>query len=748
MPSTPGLGSDMVGRVLADGALFLLADESGDVPIQNTLGFGFYHLDTRFLSAYTIEVAGQSPILLSASADSSSYQTIQLANPYFVAAGREILPETISIRRDRFVDGALHERLGLFSYNRLEVPIEVTFTFAADFRDILDVRGLSRGERGQVLEPTFPRVPAVAEDGPSAASLSYRGPDGLIRRTDILVDATPTARDVVADLGVGTGSAALFGRLPRLLRPTGEALPPVSGIRLRFRVVLQPSRPYSIGCSIHPSVERQVLPRPRVNFDLASARLRREYEERWVSSCASYTTENAAFNRLLHRSILDLRALIIRQPTGPLMVAGLPWRASPSGRDALLASEHALALNPEIAVGALRFLAERQGSEEDPGRDEEPGKILQQVKAGDLTRSERAPVSLSYCASDPTPLFISLFCRAMDWLGDDNLFEELRPAVLRAMDWIDRYGDRDGDGLIEAVSRSPDGPRYPVWRGSADAYAFPRGTPAEPPLAPIELQGYVRDAKVRLSTLLRRTGDVVLSERLGRDAERLGELIHALYWMSDESYYAPALDGQKQRVPLVASSPGHLLWADAISPERASPIVRRLLSDDLFSGWGIRTVSARAPSYNPMSYHNGSVWLQDTAMIVAGLRRFGYDEPALRVGGALCDASLMLGVDGVPELFCGFPRDRRTNAGPSPYSLACAPHAGSSAGVFLLLTSFLGLVPDAANHRLGVRPRIPASLGSITVRNLRIGRATVDFVAGPSGVRVLAQRGDVEVFAQ
>ncbi len=734
----------MTGRVLADGPLFFYTDEGGDLPTGAGLGYGLYFLDTRHLSAFTVEIAGQAPILLASSADSASYQTIQLANPYFLAGGREVLPETISIRRNRIVDGALHERIGIFNYNRFEVLLDLALTFAADFRDILDVRGLSRGERGQLLEPTFPRPPTNPEVSPNPVSLSYRGADGLVRRTDILIDLAPVARDIVAELSLGTSSAALLSRLPRRMRSSSET-PPVPGVRLRFKIALQPSRPRSIGCSIHPSVERQVLPRPRINFDLAAARLRREYEERWAGNCTSFATENDSFNRLLHRSLLDLRALLTRQPSGPLLIAGLPWAASPTGRDALLAAEHALALNPEIAVGALRFLAERQGSEDVPKRDEEPGKILQQVKVGDLARP---PGSLSYSSPDPTPLFVSLFCRAMDWLGDDNLFEELRPSVLRAVDWIDRYGDRDGDGLLEAGSRSADGPVYPVWRGSADAYSFPDGKLAEGPLVPIELQGYVRDAKARLARLLGRGADIALAERLFKDAERLSDLIHALYWMPDEGYYAAALDGRKMQVPLVTSAAGHLLWADAISPERAAPIVRRLLAEDLFSGWGIRTVSSLSQAFNPMSYHNGSVWLHDGAMIVAGLRRFGYDEPALRVGGAMCEALLRLGSDSVPELFCGFPRDRRSDAVPSPYLLACAPHARASGAVFSLLASFLGLVPDATHHRLAMRPRIPESLGAITVRNLRVGRASVDFVAGPSGTQVLAQRGDLEVFAQ
>ena len=737
----------MTGRVLADGPLYLYTDEDGDVPIGEGVGFGLYFLDTRHLCAFSLEIAGQAPIVLAASSDTSGYQTIQLANPYFVASGREILPETISIRRNRIVDGALHERLGLLNFNRFEVSLDLALTFAADFRDILDVRGLYRGERGQVLEPAFPRPLSNPDESPNPVSLSYRGPDGLIRRTDILVDVAPVARDIVADVSLGSSSAALLSRLPRRLRSAGDS-PPVPGVRLRFRVALPPARPHSIGYSIHPSVERQVLPRPRVNFDLAAARVRREYEERWAGACASYTTENDSFNRLIRRSVLDLRALLVRQPTGPLLVAGLPWYAAPSGREALLAAEHTLGLNPEIAVGALRFLSERQGREEISTRDEEPGKVPQRVRVAGLARTPRSPETLSYSDPDPTPLFISLFCRAMDWLGDENLFEELRPSVLRAVDWIDRYGDRDGDGLFEAVSRVADGPAYPVWRSSPDAYPFPNGTSAEGPLVPIELQGYVYDAKARLARLLGRGSDMVLASRLGRDVDRLGELIHALYWMPDEGYYAAALDGRKQQVPIVTSAPGHLLWADAISPERAAPVVRRLLSEDLFSGWGIRTVSSLSPAFNPMSYHNGSVWPQDAATVVAGFRRFGYDDPALRIGGALCEGLLRLGAESVPELVCGFPRDRRSNAPPSPYSLACSPHARASGAVFSLLASFLGLVPDAANRRLAMRPRIPECLGSITVRNLRVGRASVDFVAGPSGVQVLGQRGEVEVFAQ
>lgn len=734
----------MEGLVLAENRVFLVTDNLGDVPIGNTRGYGLYHLDTRFLSALTLEINGFRPELLTSSAEHNYLENIQLTNPSFILSdGTRVSPQTISIRRIRFINGSLEERIGLFSYNRFPVPIEIVLTFSADFRDMFEVRGYLSAPRGQVLEPTLGGQPFSPESLSDTVSLNYVGLDGLRRRTDVILEQQPTERAMLPGGELRVATAGL--QIPEMKPVEAELAPMPPAVRVRYRLVLEPQRPYALTYSVLPVVDDQSPERPRARFDIAAAEIRRSYEQDWLRECASVETSNAVFDQMLYRSEIDLRALLARYPSGPYPLGGVPWHSAPLGRDALITASQTLLLNPELAIGTLRFLAAHQGKEVNHWRDEEPGKIPHEVRYGELTNRGEVPYSPYYGSVDATPLFLILFGKLMDWLDDESLYEEFLPAVDRALDWIDLYGDLDGDGLVEYATHSPRGLRNQAWRDSEDSYRFPDGSLAEAPIASVEVQGYVYDAKVRLAGLFRRKGRVDQADRLEREARELRRAVDERFWMPDEDYYALALDHRKVQVPAVTSNPGHLLWSNAVEPERAEYLIRRLLADDLFGGWGIRTLSALSPNFNPMGYHEGTVWPHDNAIIASGLRRYNHPDQANRVVEAVFHAGLHFRYFRLPELYCGFTRDVRYRVSPSEYPVASSPQSWAAGSTLQFLKTMLGLRAEAWAKRVIVRPHLPEWLSEVTVRRLRVGKAQVDFIASKDGVRVLTTRGEVDV---
>ena len=737
----------MEGLVLSENRIFLLCDDFGDVPPGNTRGFGLYHLDTRFLSALQLEIDGFRAELLSCSAQHNYLGNIQLTNPAFVLPdGRPVGPQTVSIRRNRFIDGALEERIGLFNYNLFPIKVQLALTFSSDFRDMFDVRGYRRAERGQVLDPTSDGQVLTPESTSDTISLNYLGLDGVFRRTDLIFEQPPTRRELIPG-GQLTVTSAAF-RFPELrpIEPQLSLMPPA--VRVTYELELEPQRPYSVTYYALPVVDERAPKRPRARFDIAAAELRRSYEQDWVAECTSITTNNEVFNQMLHRGQIDVRALLARYQTGPLPLAGIPWYSAPFGRDALITSDQTLILNPSVAVGTLRFLAAHQGKEVSDWRDEQPGKILHEIRYGEFTKRGLVPHSPYYGTLDATPLFLVLFCKVMDWLDDDALYEAMLANVERALEWIADHGDMDGDGLVEYQTRSPEGLRNQAWKDAYDSYKLPDGSLVDPPIAPVEVQGYVYDAKTRLADLFRRKGRVALAEQLEREAQQLRRDIDERFWMPDEEFYAQALDYRKLQVPSVTSNPGHLLWSRALSHERAEVVARRLLAGDMFSGWGIRTLSSLSPNFNPMSYQNGSVWPHDNSIIAAGLRRYGHDREANEVIESIFRAAHHFRYFRLPELYCGFTRDERYRATPAEYPVSCSPQSWAAGSAILFVKTILGLGARAWAKRLHLRPHLPEWLREVNVRNLRVGAAQVDFVATHEGVRVLDARGDLEVIVE
>ncbi|TMG18615.1 MAG: amylo-alpha-1,6-glucosidase, partial [Chloroflexi bacterium] len=556
------------GRVvLKENRIMMVSDEMGDIPAGNTSGLGLYFSDTRFLSAYEFRLNRLQPILLSASVDESYVATFQMVNPVLLLdeGKRRIPQQSLSIRRSRFIYGGLHERIGIQNCGSEPVEIECALRIEADFRDMFDVRGY----RLQLLGKMRP-----IDVGSQGLTFTYDGQDGLMRRTEVVVNRAPTTQHE------GT---------------------------LTWRFPLTSKETVTLVIDIIPLIGENE-PMLSYLYDDALQALQSSYR-RWHEQTTRIRTDNAFLDRgLLRRSQMDLRILLEEFDSGLFPMAGIPWFSAPFGRDALITSIQTLMLNPEIARGTLRYLAQQPGRRIDPAREEEPGKILHEVRYGELANLKQIPHTPYYGSVDSTPLFLVCAVEMMDWLNDQDLFVELLPALLNALAWVDRYGDADQDGFVEYAERASGGVRNQGWKDSSDSLLYPDGRPVELPAALVEVQGYVYQAKVGLSRILERLGQSALAERLAGEAAELRRRFELKFWLDAEQFYAQGLDRHKSPISSITSNPAHCLWAGIIDPERAELLRDRLMAPDMFSGWGIRTLSTDSPHYNPMSYHNGTVW--------------------------------------------------------------------------------------------------------------------------------------------
>jgi len=708
--TVPPLAADFSSQVLAvkEGETFLYSDLAGDLDDRREHGHGLYHRDTRFLSHLRMRLSSRDPVLLSSSSERSYMSYADLTNPELYTDGELAVPQqTLNIRRIRAINGRLFERVRVKNYNPYPVELTVSFSLAADFADIFEVRGLRRPTRGH-LEP--PKT-----DG-RRAEFGYGGEDGVVRRTLIEFNPDPDRLEVVGDRVEADFVVRLASHQTKLISSTME--PVIDGVR-----------PIA------------------VEFDAAVHQLRRSYED-WERECAHIDTDNEVFNQLLVRGLRDLRALYTITDRGGVMAAGIPWYVTVFGRDALISAHQMLMVNPSPARDALRLLARYQGQRDDPWRDEEPGKILHEIRRGELAGAGLVPHTPYYGSADATPLFVFLYAQYFRWTGDLEFAGELLPNVRAALEWIDRFGDRDGDGFLEYLTRSPAGIANQGWKDSYDSVPHEDGTLASGPIALVEIQGYVYMAKLRVADVFDALGDFRTSSRLRDEAEELRRRFNRAFWMEDEKYVAEALDGDKRQVRTVVSNPGHGLYSAILDPDKAEHVARRLLQPDMFSGWGIRTMSKSATAYNPMSYHNGSVWPHDNALIAAGLKRYGYVKATSRVVTAIFDAAIHADYMRLPELFCGF--TRRTPNQPVAYPVACSPQAWAAGAPLLMLQAILGISARAHENMLTVNhPHLPPWLNVVELRNIRVGSSTISLVfrreGEITGFSLLDRRGDVRV---
>jgi len=692
--------------VLKHDDTFAVFDISGDVAALGPDEQGLYYEGTRYLSQFRMRLNGQRPLLLSSRVKKENELFgADLTNPDLPLAGERVLQhDLVHVFRGRFLWNATwHERIRLWNYSRHPVPVSLAFDVDADFADIFEVRGTKRSRRGSRRDPVVSHRDLRFE---------YRGLDDEVRTTVVEWSDTPNA------------TSAHMVRFDYDLAPRGSAV-----LTLAIRC------------------ERTRRATPVVAYEQAEQRAVQHLAGQ-QSEYATIETSSERFDEWLDRSAADMRMLVSNTPHGRYPYAGVPWFSTPFGRDGIIAALQTLWVNPDIARGVLSYLAATQADHVDESRDAEPGKILHETRTSEMANLGEVPFGCYYGSIDATPLFVILAGEYFDRTHDRAFLEGLWPHVDRALGWIDRYGDRDRDGFVEYARQSPTGLVQQGWKDSQDSIFHADGSLAGPPIALCEVQAYVYDARRHASRLADALGRPDEAANLRRRAEQLRAAFEQRFWCDEESTYAIALDGRKQPCRVRSSNAGHCLFGGIASAERARRVAEQLVGDDMFSGWGVRTISPDSARYNPMSYHNGSVWPHDNGIIAAGFARYGFDDLIGVPFAGLFDASSYIDSRRLPELFCGF--HRRNGEAPTLYPVACSPQAWAAGVVFQLMQACLRLSLDPSSRRLCIsRAKLPSFLTYARVCNLRLPFGRVDLLferhPGDVGVTVLGKTGDFEV---
>lgn len=680
--ATSALADDRT-RVLKHGETFAVFNRYGDIQPIGLKEQGIYHEGTRFLSRMELLLGNSHPFLLSSTIrQDNTLLAVDLTNPdYDLDEAISIPRGTIYLSRVKLLwQACCHERLRVTNFSRDPVAVSFSLQFEADFADIFEVRGEKRIKRGE-------QTSVVQEDG--SVMVSYTGLDGIVRQTHLASLPTPTAL---------TTSALMFDTL---LEPKEE-------------------KTFYLTVTCHSERKSPKI----VSFSHARTAAAHALEKTQSQFCSIFTV-NEQFNDWLNRSLDDTSLMITDLPEGPYPYAGVPWFNTTFGRDGIITALECLWVNPDLARGVLGFLAATQAQDEIPEQDAEPGKIIHETRRGEMAALKEIPFERYYGSVDATPLFIVLAHAYYERTGDHAFLSCLWPHIQRALEWIDRYGDRDGDGFVEYFRHSPNGLVQQGWKDSFDSVFHADGTIAQGPLALCEVQGYVYAAKIGACHLARVLGYPEDADRLLNQANDLREQFDRAFWSDKLSMYVLALDGEKRQCQVRASNAGHCLFTEIALEERAKDMSQVLLMEDFFSGWGIRTLHSSEARYNPMSYHNGSVWPHDTALIAYGLSRYGYHDKVHQILTGLFDMSIYVDLHRLPELVCGFPR--RPGEGLTQYPLACAPQSWAAGAVFLLLQACLGLSIEGAKGEIRFsHPYLPEYLPGIQIKNLRIGKNSAD----------------------
>jgi len=693
-------------QVLKHGESFMVSTRRGDIESHPLAEHGLYYAGTRHLSQLVLLVNEMRPLLLGSAVTEDNLQLlVDLTNPE--VAGEAPVPQyTVHLLRERLLrefDG--HERLVLVSHAAQEVRVRVAYEFGADFRDIFEVRGIQRQRRG-VLH-------AAAIEG-ATVTLAYDGLDGVTRATALTFAPPP---DVLTDA------------------------------RAEFDLLLLPGRAMTIELTVAcRSDVAEAAPAP-LAYDDASRAGHAEAEASHLAAC-SVESSNRPFNAWLQRATADLHMMMTETTLGPFVYAGVPWFSAPFGRDALITALEMLTVRPSLAAGVLRYLAATQATTESAANDAQPGKILHEARRGEMADLGEVPFGRYYGSVDATPLFVMLAGAYLLRTDDRELIADIRPQIDRALQWMEKYGDHDGDGFLDYQRQSEDGLINQGWKDSADSVSHADGSLASGPVALCEVQAYAFAAWRAAARIAAREGDRVRADQYLERAASLRRAFDRAFWQRDLRSFAIALDGEGRPCRIRSSNAGHALFTGIARQRRASALATTLMAGDSFSGWGVRTLSARESRYNPMSYHNGSVWPHDNALIARGLARYGHRAAALSIMTALYEGARWFDGSRLPELFCGL--QRRPGQGPTLYPVACAPQSWAAGAVFMLIDACLGIEIDGRSRRVRlVRPTLPAFLDDLSLRRLAVGSSLIDLHVRrhAEGVSVEVNRrdGDVQV---
>ncbi|MGI4764085.1 MAG: amylo-alpha-1,6-glucosidase [Janthinobacterium lividum] len=683
---------------------FAVIDSFGDIGASAGGPDGLFDHDTRYLSRFEMMLAGTQPLLLgSAVRDDNLTLAVDLTNPDIYRDGHIVLAkDTVHVVRTTYLwSGSAHQRIHLSNYGAEAVQFTVTFVFGCDFSDLFEARGMRREKRGTMTE----------EVGPDSVSFLYTGLDKLQRSAVLRFEPAPHR----LAHGAATYDLSLPAGASETITFSAECSGAVAARTVGFRQGLMAANRYE-----------KALTRHVVTVD----------------------SSNEIFNEVMCRSTADLYMLMTDTPQGLFPYAGIPWYSTTFGRDGIITAIQMLWIDPKVAKGVLARLAHYQAKGFDASADAEPGKILHEMRGGEMASLKEIPFGLYYGSIDSTPLFIVLAGLYFERTGDLETIRDFWPAIELGFGWMDGPGDRDGDGFLEYARADENGLQNQGWKDSQDAVFHADGALAEGPIALVEVQGYAYAARQHGAKLAEALGDVARADVLRRQAGVLRERFDVAFWCEDIGLYAIALDGGKTPCRVRTSNAAHVLWTGIAKPERAARIAAEIVTPKFLSGWGVRTVAVGEARYNPMSYHNGSIWPHDNSLIVWGLARYGQMAAAERVFEALFAASNYFDSRRLPELFCGF--RRRRGAAPTLYPVACAPQAWAAGTPFLLLQACLGLEFDPATRAIRFRnPKLPSFVDEITLRNLGFDGAKVDVtlrqVGDHAALRVLRNTGAVQV---
>ena len=701
---------------LKDDDMFLVTDTLGNIATNFNLrddisaSMGLFCNDTRFLSRLELQIEGRAPVLLNSTADKGFMLSVLCTNPRI--EGR-LKADTLGIRREIVLNGALFSEIEICNYSTGAVSFELSITFDADFVDLFEVRGFLRQKRGKLLRAVREGKPAQEETG--NLTLAYQGLDGSVMESRI----------------------EFHHRTPDLFK----------GYTAIWQLEMQPHESIKLGYRLQMFMNNRPVSRVNAPVTLVQAKAAELMEEQnWVQHSTRIRSDRAMFNQAIERAEQD--AYLLRQTfgKGKVLSAGVPWFSTLFGRDSIIAASQTLMLNSAIAKETLTILAEYQGKTDDDWRDEQYGKILHEIRFGEMARCLEVPHTPYYGTVDATPLWLMLYAEYYAWTADTETLDRLWPNALAAIDWIDRNCAETG--YLSYWCRSNRGLVNQGWKDSGDCIVNRKGQLASPPISLCEVQGYVYAAKVRLAEIARLKKRIDLADRWLEEARELKTRFNRDFWLEDEGFCALALDGDRNRVDSITSNPGHCLNLGILTPERAYSVAERLRAPDMFNGWGIRTLSSLSPAYNPMGYHIGSVWPHDNALIAMGLRSLGLIDQALELAQALIDMTQYQPYQRPPELFCGY--ERNGDRTPVRYPVACSPQAWATGSIFQLLHMMINLVPDAPNNCLRIiDPALPESISSLRLENLKVGSTLLDLefqrAGNTTSCRVAKKRGNLRV---
>lgn len=705
--ATKSSPADERARVLKYGTLFSVFDHLGDIRTSGLGEQGLFFQGTRHLSEMVLHLWNARPLPLSSTIETNNFLfSAHLTNLDVSRLDRVVIPRgTLHLQRSKFLwRGVCYEEFTLANYGISPLSVPLSLILDADFADIFEVRGMQRPQKGQRLEDLIKSDQLL---------LSYKGLDNTIRETRIQCDPVPET---------------------------------ISAAKLQFELDLQPGQNAIVHLTISCD-SRAVY--DSIGYSKAIVAARDEQKiasETFPRICSS----NSRFSDWVRRSVADLQMLMIGNPEVSYPYAGVPWFSTVFGRDGIVTALQMLWLSPWIAKGVLQYLAETQAKDLNPAIEAEPGKILHEMRCGEMAALGEIPFGRYFGSVDATPLFVMLAGAYYERTGDRDFLLHLWPHIELALRWIDEFGDMDGDGFVEYAKRSSGGLVQQGWKDSNDSVFHADGMLAEAPIALCEVQGYVYAARVAAARLSDILGYQEKCRTLEREAEKLRLHFEDAFWCDELSTYALALDGHKNPCRVRTSNAGHCLYTGIASSDRARLVAATLLSSDSFSGWGIRTVASSQARYNPLSYHNGSIWPHDNSIVASGLAKYGYKEMAGRILLALLDASRWVELARLPELFCGLKRHR--GEGPTLYPVACSPQAWAAGTVFLLLQACLGVSIQGDNNLIVFdRPYLPEGIPQLWIKGLRTNKGSVDvFVEHRNNavrVEVTDQQGEVEVVA-